>query len=408
MDIIASLDIGSQTTRVLVAEQQLGEKVKILGIGEAVSEGIQRGNIVNIEKASGSIVKALKDAEKMAQIKLTRVVVAVGGDSLMWKKSHGMVPISRDKRTITKKDVASLIKSARAVVIPADHMIVESFVERYMVDSQQDVEDPIGMTGVRLEGDVNIATIRKGNIENIERILESQKLDVEFFTLGIQGTSLSVLTEPEAELGVSVIDIGAGTTDIAIFRNKRMVFADVVRYAGGNITSDLSICIKIPLMQAEELKYEYGHSIADQINENEMVKIPGIGGRRPRETKRRILAEIVESRVEEIFTMVKERLEMSGLYNSLTAGIVITGGSSVLPGLLDTAEKILGLPVRIGIPGDNSELEDIVKTPFHSAAIGSILVSLSKENLPEEEGNGILRRFSSSIKRFWMTKVLKS
>ncbi|MFP4459809.1 MAG: cell division protein FtsA [Candidatus Zixiibacteriota bacterium] len=410
MDTIAVIDVGSKNTIIIIAEQEADGGINIIGLGEALSEGVQHGSIVNIEKASASILRALKQAEEIADKKIAYVTVSMGGETLKWVKSHGFVAIPKERGQINHDDVYELLESARAVVIPADQTIVETFVETFTVNDQIGIEDPVGMVGIRLEADVNIATLGTTTINNIFHILEAQRLKIDYVTLGVEGAANSVLLEEEAELGVAILDIGHGTTDIGIMSKRRMIFADSIRFAGKSISHDISVGLRIPEKHAEKIKVENGHCLQEKISENEMIEIAGIGGRKPRQVTRQLLVNIIRPRIEEILSMSKNRMQKAGLFDKLTAGIVLTGGTSQLPGLIQIAEKIFDVPVRIGIPAEGTEMKDFIKTPIHSAAVGAVLVTIEKNALPKSKKRRKRSFFSKVIqtfRNFWVKKAYK-
>ncbi len=366
-DLIVGLDIGTAKVMVVVAEVLAGGELKLAGLGVAPSNGLKRGVVVNIEATVQSIQQALKEAELMADCKITRVYTGITGSHIRGINSHGMVAIK--DREVSAADVARVVETAKAINISTDQRLLLVEPQEFIIDGQ-DVKEPIGMSGIRLEAKVHIVTGAQSAAENIIKCVRRCGLEVEQLMLNPLASSLSVLTEDERELGVALVDIGAGTTDLAIFTNGAIRHTSVIPIAGDLITSDIAMALRTPTKDAEEIKVESGYAKQLLADPQAQVEVPGLGDRGPRMLSRQALAGVIEPRVEEIFTLVHQVMRESGFEEMLSSGIVLTGGSCVMPGMVELGEDIFLKPVRRGYPKYANALSDMVAQPRAATVMG--------------------------------------
>ncbi|MBA3057804.1 MAG: cell division protein FtsA [Gammaproteobacteria bacterium] len=366
-DLVVGLDIGTAKVMVVVAEVLPGGILKLAGLGVAPSNGLKRGVVVNIDATVQSIQQALKEAELMADCKITRVYTGITGSHIRGINSHGMVAIK--DREVSAADVARVVETAKAINISTDQRLLLVEPQEFIIDGQ-DVKEPVGMSGIRLEAKVHIVTGAQSAAENIIKCVRRCGLEVEQLMLNPLASSLSVLTEDERELGVAMVDIGAGTTDIAIFTNGAIRHTAVIPIAGDLITSDIAMALRTPTKDAEEIKVESGYAKQLLADPDAQVEVPGLGDRGPRMLSRQALAGVIEPRVEEIFTLVHQVMRESGFEEMLSSGIVLTGGSCVMPGMVELGEDIFLKPVRRGIPKYSSALADMVAQPRAATVMG--------------------------------------
>ena len=366
-DLVVGLDIGTAKVMVVVAEVMLNGALKLAGLGIAPSNGLKRGVVVNIDATVQSIQQALKEAELMADCKITRVYTGITGSHIRGINSHGMVAIK--DREVSAADVARVVETAKAINISTDQRLLLVEPQEFIIDGQ-DVKEPIGMSGIRLEAKVHIVTGAQTAAENIIKCVRRCGLEVDQLMLNPLASSLSVLTEDERELGVALVDIGAGTTDVAIFTNGAIRHTAVIPIAGDLITSDIAMALRTPTKDAEEIKVESGYAKQMLADPDAQVEVPGLGDRSPRMLSRQALAGVIEPRVEEIFSLVHQIMRESGFEEMLSSGIVLTGGSCVMPGMVELGEDIFLKPVRRGIPRYSSALSDMVAQSRASTVMG--------------------------------------
>ena len=366
-DLVVGLDIGTAKVMVVVAEVLPNGELKLAGLGVAPSNGLKRGVVVNIDATVQSIQQALKEAELMADCKITRVYTGITGSHIRGINSHGMVAIK--DREVTAADVARVVETAKAINISTDQRLLLVEPQEFIIDGQ-DVKEPIGMSGIRLEAKVHIVTGAQSAAENIIKCVRRCGLEVEQLMLNPLASSLSVLTEDERELGVALVDIGAGTTDVAIFTNGAIRHTAVIPIAGDLITSDIAMALRTPTKDAEEIKVESGYAKQMLADPDAQVEVPGLGDRGPRMLSRQALAGVIEPRVEEIFSLVHQVMRESGFEEMLSSGIVLTGGSCIMPGMVELGEDIFLKPVRRGIPKYSSALSDMVAQPRAATVMG--------------------------------------
>ncbi len=366
-DVVVGLDIGTAKIMVVVAEVLPSGALKLVGLGVAPSNGLKRGVVVNIDATVHSIQMALKEAELMADCKIQRVYTGITGSHIRGLNSSGMVAI-KDKE-VTAADVFRVVETAKAINISSDQRLLLVEPQEFVIDGQ-DVKEPIGMSGIRLEAKIHIVTGAQSAAENIIKCVRRCGLEVEQLLLNPLASSQAVLTDDERELGVAMVDIGAGTTDVAIFTGGAIRHTAVLPIAGDLITSDIAMALRTPTKDAEDIKVESGYAKQLLADPEAQVEVPGLGDRGPRILSRQVLAGVVEPRVEEIFSLVQQVIRDSGYEEVLSSGIVLTGGSSVMPGMVELGEDIFLKPVRRGIPKYSSALADMVAQPRAATVMG--------------------------------------
>jgi cell division protein FtsA len=366
-DLVVGLDIGTAKVMAVVAEVMPGGELKLAGLGVAASNGLKRGVVVNIDATVQSIQQALKEAELMADCKITRVYTGITGSHIRGINSSGMVAVK--DREVTPTDVARVVETARAINISTDQRLLLVEPQEFVIDGQ-DVKEPIGMSGIRLEAKVHIVTGAQSAAENIIKCVRRCGLEVEQLLLNPLASSVSVLTEDEKELGVACVDIGAGTTDVAIFTSGAIRHTAVIPIAGDLITSDIAMALRTPTKDAEDIKVESGFAKQLLADPEQQVEVPGLGDRGPRMLSKQALAGVIEPRVEEIFSLVQQVVRESGYEEVLSSGIVLTGGSAVMPGMVELGEDIFLKPVRRGVPKYHGALSDMVAQPRAATVMG--------------------------------------
>ena len=370
-DLLVSLDIGTSKVVAIVAELQGEGHYEVIGLGQSESKGLKKGVVVNIEATVQSIQRALEEAELMADCKITNVFTGIAGSHIRSFNSSGMVAI-KDKE-VTQTDVARVIETAKAINIPTDQQVLHILTQEFIIDGQEDVREPIGMSGIRLEVKVHIVTGAVSAAQNIVKCVRRCGLEVNDLILQPLASSLAVLTEDEKDLGVVLVDIGGGTTDIAIFAEGAIRHTAVIPIAGDQITSDIAMALRTPTPDAEDIKVGYGIAKQALADPDEMVEVPGLGERGPRTLSRQALAAVIEPRVEELFSLVQQVVRESGYEELLSSGVVITGGASMMPGMVELGEDIFLKPVRIGAPEYAGGLSDVVRNPRYSTAMGLLV-----------------------------------
>lgn len=366
-DLVVGLDIGTAKVMAVVAEVLPNGELKLAGLGVAPSNGLKRGVVVNIDATVQSIQQALKEAELMADCKITRVYTGITGSHIRGINSSGMVAVK--DREVTQADVARVVETARAINISTDQRLLLVEPQEFVIDGQ-DVKEPIGMSGIRLEAKVHIVTGAQSAAENIIKCVRRCGLEVEQLMLNPLASSQAVLTEDERELGVALVDIGAGTTDVAIFTNGAIRHTAVIPIAGDLITSDIAMALRTPTKDAEDIKVESGYAKQLLADPEQQVEVPGLGDRGPRMLSKQALAGVIEPRIEEIFSLVQQVIRESGYEEVLSSGIVLTGGSVIMPGMVELGEDIFLKPVRRGIPKYSSALSDMVAQPRAATVMG--------------------------------------
>ena len=377
-DFIFGLDIGTSKTVAMVAQVTPEGKLDIVGMGGQESKGLKKGMVVNIESTVNSIQRVLQEAELMADCKIRDVYTGIAGSHIKSFNSHGMVAVK--EREVSPVDVERVIETARAVNIPTDQQILHVLTQEFIIDGQEDVREPIGMSGVRLEAKVHIVTGAVAAAQNIVKCVRRCGLEVSDLVLQPLASSNAVLTEDEKELGVCLIDIGGGTTDIAIFTQGAIRHTSVIPIAGDQITNDVAMALRTPTQDAEEIKVRYGCAKQMMVDGQEVIEVPGIGERSPRKLSRQSLVAVIEPRVEELLSLAHQVLRESGYEELVSSGVVLTGGSSVMPGMTELGEEIFHMPVRVGVPNYSGGLADVVRNPRYATAIGLLMEGLAQRN----------------------------
>jgi cell division protein FtsA len=390
-DLIVGLDIGTSKIVTVVAEVTPEGRMQIIGTGSHESKGLKKGVVVNIDTTVNSIQRALEEAELMADCKISRVYTGIAGSHIKSFNSHGMVAI-KDKE-VTQFDIDRVIETARAVNIPTDQQILHILTQEFIIDGQEDVREPLGMSGMRLEVKVHIVTGAVSAAQNIVKCVRRCGLEVGDLILQPLASSLACLTEDEKELGVALVDIGGGTTDVAVFTQGAIRHTAVIPIAGDQITNDIAMALRTPTPEAEDIKLRYGVAMQRLAGADEMIEVPGIGDRGPRSMSRQALAAVIEPRIEELFSLVQQSLRESGYEELLSSGIVLTGGSANLPGMIELGEEMFAMPVRVGAPKYEGSLADVVKSPRHSTAIG-----LLYEGMAQRQHHGRMLQKTGSFK----------
>ena len=369
-EILVGLDIGTTKICAIVGELT-NDGIDIIGIGSHPSKGLRKGVVVNIETTVNSIQRAIDEAEAMAGTEITHVYTGIAGGHIKSFGGRGVVALK--DREVREADVARVIEQAKTVNIPVDREVIHVLPQEFIVDDQGGIREPLGMTGARLEAKVHIVTGAVASAQNIIKCANRAGLNVADIVLQPLASSEAVLTDEEKELGVCLVDIGGGTTDIAIFQNGSIVHTAVIALGGHNLTNDIAVGLRTPIDHAERLKQKHGCALTSLIDKSETIEVPSVGGRDSRVMGRQILSEILEPRVEEIFQLVHHEVERNGFAELLTSGVVITGGSTLLPGMTELAEEIMGVPVRRGVPRGIGGLVDVVKSPVYATGVGLVV-----------------------------------
>jgi cell division protein FtsA len=369
-NLIVGLDIGTSKVVAIVGEISTDE-IEIIGLGSSRSRGLKKGVVVNIESTVHSIQRAIEEAELMAGCEIHSVFAGIAGSHIRSLNSHGIVAI-RDHE-VAIGDVDRVIDAARAVAIPADQKILHILPQEFVIDHQEGVKEPIGMSGVRLEAKVHMVTGAVSAAQNIIKCVRRCGLEVDDVILEQLASSYAVLTEDEKELGICLVDIGGGTTDIAVFTDGAIHHTAVIPIAGDQVTNDIAVALRTPTQHAEDIKVQYACALTQLANAEETIDVPSVGERPSRRLARQTLAEVVEPRYEELFTLVQAELRRSGFEDLIAAGVVLTGGSSKMEGVVELAEEIFHMPVRLGMPQHVSGLVDVVKNPIYSTGVGLLL-----------------------------------
>ncbi|HEY6530157.1 MAG TPA: cell division protein FtsA [Cellvibrionaceae bacterium] len=377
--MIVGLDIGTSKIVAIVGEISPEGELSVIGLGSHKSTGLKKGVVVNIDSTVQAIQRAIEEAELMAGCQIHSVFAGIAGSHIRSLNSHGIVAI-KDKEVLNQ-DLDRVIDAAQAVAIPADQKILHILPQEYLIDEQDGVKDPLGMSGVRLEAKVHLVTCAINAAQNIEKCIRRCNLEVEDIILEQLASSYAVLTEDEKELGVCMVDIGGGTTDIAIFTEGAIRHTGVIPIAGDQVTNDIAMALRTPTQYAEAIKIKYACALAKLTNPDEMIQVPSVGDRAPRSLSRQSLAEVVEPRYDELFTLVQAELRRSGFENLIPAGIVLTGGTSKMEGVIELAEEIFDMPVRLGIPQNVRGMRDIVTNPIYSTGVGLLLYGMKQKGI---------------------------
>jgi len=404
-EIVVGLDIGTTKICAVVGEIS-GDKINIVGIGTHPSIGLRKGVVVNIESTVESIKKAIEEAELMAGCEISSVYAGIAGGHITGFNSRGIVAVKSSE--ITKLDVERVIDAARAVANPMDREVIHVIPQQFIVDDEAGIQNPVGMAGVRLEAKIHIVTGAVTSAHNIVKCANRSGLDVCDIVLESLASGEAVLTEEEKELGTGLIDLGGGTSDLAIFCNKNIRHTFVLALGGNNLTNDLAIGLHAPLGEAEKIKKKYGTCVAKNISSEETIEVPGMGGRKPRKLPRQILGEILEPRMEEIFTLINREIYRAEMEKLISSGIVLTGGSALLSDVIEVAESVFNFPTRLGRPRGISGLVDVVKNPMYATGVGLVIYGAKNQTAKKKfriRDKNIFNRLITRMKK-WFKEVI--
>ncbi len=382
--IVTGLDIGTTKIGVIIAELDGDAAPKVIGVGTSPSEGLRRGVVVNLEKTVRSIQAAIEEAERVAGVHVTEVYAGIAGDHIRSINGRGVVAVAGQDNEIVPADIRRVIDAAKAVALPIDREILHILPQEFVVDEQHGIRDPIGMSGVRLEAEVHIVTGAITSAQNIYRSIDRADRRVLDLVLEPLASSYAVLGEDEKELGVIVLDLGGGTTDLALFFEGCIRHTAVVGLGGKNVTNDLALGLRTPVDNAESIKLQYGCAVHRQEEREITVEVPGVGGRPPRRIAKSYIVDIIQPRMEEILSLAYEEIRKSNYYHLMAAGVVLTGGGSMLDGTVELAEEIFDMPVKLGIPNGFSGLTDMASTPMHATGVGLVHYGLVHKHNNDE------------------------
>ena len=396
-EIITGLDIG--TTKICVIVAELTENgIEIIGCGTSPSRGLKKGVVVNIDVTVESIKKAIEEAEAMAGVSLDSAFVGIAGGHIKGINSRGVIAVSGKNQEVTQADVNRVIEAAKAITLPADRRVIHVIPQEFIIDDQGGVKEPLGMSGHRIEAEIHIVTGAIASAENIVKCATRAGLEVRDIVLQPLASSEATLTGDEKELGVILVDIGGGTSDIAVFVNGSIRHTAVLPLGGDHLTHDIAIGLRTPPKSAEEIKRQYGCALASLVGSEEVVEVPSVGGRRPRLLSRQMLCEIMQPRMDEIFTHVALDVRRAGFMRQVAAGVVVTGGSSLMEGVPELAEQLFDLPVRLGMPTGVGGLKEVVSSPMYSTGVGLVLYGADHRDQ---------RSFGTHSERTLVDKVIK-
>ncbi|MEO5367989.1 MAG: cell division protein FtsA [Magnetococcus sp. WYHC-3] len=370
-DLLVSLDIGTTKICCIVAEQRLDGQMDIIGIGTSPSKGLKKGVVIDIDATVESMRMAVEEAERMAGVEINMVYAGIAGAHIRSSNSHGVVATKEGE--VSQSDIQRVLDAAKAQNIPMDREILHIIPQEYILDGQDGISEPLGMSGVRLEAKVHIVTGAVASAQNIIKCANRCGLDVGDIILEQLASAEAVLSSDERELGVCLLDIGGGTTDIALFAEGHLKHTAVLPIGGDHITNDIAVGLRTPTREAEDLKRRYGCALASLVSPEETIDVPGIGNHQPRRLARHVLAEIIEPRVEELFNLVQREIVRCGFEDQIAAGLVLTGGSTLTDGMVELAEEVFGKPVRRGLPQGVGGLTDVVSSPIYATAVGLVL-----------------------------------
>jgi cell division protein FtsA len=407
-NLVVGLDLGTTKICAVIAEIQPSGVANIIGMGTKPSKGLRKGVVVNIENTIESVKLAVAEAERMAGVKVGSVFAGIAGGHIKGLNSHGVIAVSHKDKEITREDVERVIEAAKAIALPLDREIIHVLPQEFIIDNQDGIREPVGMSGVRLEAEVHIVTGAVTSVQNIIKSVERAGYGVEDIILQPLASSEAVLSADERELGVVLADIGGGTTDVAVFVEGALWHSGVIAIGGNQLTADIAIGLRTPNQEAEEIKHRYGCASVSMVGEGEEIIVPGVGGRAPRTLPRRQLAEIIQPRMEEIFELIDAEIKKNGFEEKAAAGVVLTGGSSLLAGTAQLAEEILQVPVRVGSPKNVVGLVDIVNSPSYATAVGLVCFgakSRATSGTPRSRG-GQGKKMGSLLSRMknWFTE----
>jgi len=382
---LVGLDIGTTKISCIIADTNGGAEPRVVGIGNAPSEGLRRGVVVDLEKTVGSITRAVEEAERMAGVSARGVFAGIAGDHIRSINSRGVIAVSRKDNEIAQPDVDRVVEAAKTIAIPMDREIIHVIPQEFIVDDQDGIKDPVGMSGVRLEAEVHIITGAVTSAKNICRSIQRAGLKVYDLVLEPLASSHAVLGRDERDLGVVLLDLGGGTTDVAVFFEGAIRHTAIIPFGGANVTNDLAIGLRTPIDKAEQIKIQHGCALASLVAPDQVVAVSGVGGRADREISRHVLASMIEPRLEEIFVLANKEVKKNHFAELLGGGVVLTGGTSLMPGIVDLAEQVFEMPVRLGVPEGLGGLSANVADPRFATGVGLVL------HAAQGEGEGASR-----------------
>jgi len=402
-NLIVGLDIGTSKIAAIVAEMKPEGGFEVIGMGSSPSRGLKKGVVVNIESTVNAIQRALEEAELMADCKIRDVWTGIAGSHIRSFNSHGMVAVK--DREVAQTDVDRVVETAKAIPIPTDQQILHVLNQEFVIDGQEDVREPLGMSGVRLEVKVHIVTGAVSAAQNIMKCVRRCGLEVNDLILQPLASAMAVLSEDEKDLGVCLVDIGGGTSDIAVFTQGAIRHTAVIPIAGDQITNDIAMALRTPTKEAEEIKRRYGCALRELADPQEMVEVPGVGERGAKKMSRQTLAEVIEPRVEELYSLVQAELRRSGFEELLSSGIVITGGSAAMQGMVELGEEVFHMPVRLGLPSYAGGLSEVIRNPRYSTGVGLLMAGLGQHQRQQIEKmqSGSIKQILGRMKKWFET-----
>jgi cell division protein FtsA len=400
-NLIVGLDIGTSKIAAIVAEMKAEGGFEVIGMGSSPSRGLKKGVVVNIESTVNAIQRALEEAELMADVKIREVWTGIAGSHIKSFNSHGMVAIK--DREVAQADVDRVVETAKAIPIPTDQQTLHVLNQEFVIDGQEDVREPLGMSGVRLEVKVHIVTGAVSAAQNIMKCVRRCGLEVNDLILQPLASAVAVLSEDERDLGVCLADIGGGTTGLAVFTQGAIRHTAVIPIAGDQITNDIAMALRTPTKEAEEIKRRHGCALRELADAQEMIEVPGVGERGPRKLSRQTLAEVIEPRVEELYSLIQAELRRSGFEELLSSGIVITGGSSAMQGMVELGEEVFHMPVRLGLPGYVGGLSEVIRNPRFATGVGLLMAGIEqreRQQIAKMQGGSFKQIFERMRKWF--------
>ena len=402
-DIIVALDVGTSKIAAVVAEVNDDGQYEVIGLGSSASQGMKKGVVVNIESTVNAIQRALEEAELMADRKIKEVWTGIAGGHIKSFNSHGMVAVQGHE--VTQVDIDRVVETARAIPIPTDQQILHVLNQEFAIDGQEDVREPLAMSGMRLEVKVHIVTGAVSAAQNILKCVRRCGLEVGELILQPLASAMAVLSEDEKDLGVCLIDIGGGTSDIAIYTQGAIRHTAVIPIAGDQITSDIAMAFRTPTKEAEDIKRRYGCALRGLADSNETIEVPGVGDRPSKKLSRQMLSEVIEPRIEELYALVHAEIKRSGFEELLSSGVVITGGSSAMEGMVDLGEEVLHMPVRLGTPSYVGSLAEVIRNPRYSTSAGLLSAGVlhREKQKVDKMKNGSVKTVVSKMKRWFET-----
>jgi cell division protein FtsA len=405
--LVSGLDVGTTKICCVIAEWSPRGRLDIIGIGMSPSRGLRKGVVVNIDSTVESIKHAVAEAEQMAGVEISSVLAGIAGGHIRGINSRGVVAVSGKHREVSQQDIDRALEAAKAINLPQEREIIHVLPQTFVVDDQDGIKEPLGMSGVRLEVEVHLVTGAITSVQNVIRSVNRAGLQVQDIVLEPLASSEAVVSADEKELGIVLIDLGGGTTDVALFRDGGIWYTGILPLGGDHISNDIAMGLRTPLAEAEELKKRHGCALTALVREDEVVEVPSVGGRKARQLSRQILSEIIQPRVEEIFTLAARDLTRAGLQDVAAAGVVVTGGTSIMPGLPELAEQVFDLPVRRGLPTGVGGLADVVRSPIYATGVGLALYGGRSVAVgaPLEAGDGSLAQRIARRMRDWFAEL---